>query len=57
MTPARASQGLTRAAMQWAMDAGTAPMGICPVPSERPPLPQRLQAIVAAWKRGDGAGR
>ena len=30
---------------------------ICPVPSERTNLPQRLQAIVEAWKRGDGTGR
>jgi len=30
---------------------------ICPVPTERTNLPQRLQAIVAAWKRGDGTAR
>ena len=29
---------------------------ICPVPTERTNLPQRLQAIVEAWKRGDGTG-
>lgn len=30
---------------------------ICPVPKERTHLPQRLQAIVEEWRRGDGASR